>query len=115
MIGATAAHGGAGTCVFVLELDEWHEWGWFCGLSMIHAQGLEGLDGVVRPEFDKCLDDVEAPYYCSVRLLGGRLESKKSVNSLVKEDIVGGHFVGVSIGIFLPLDLVMFKESLDSH
>ena len=33
------------------------------GSSTIHAQGLEGLDGVVRSEFDKCLDNVEAPMY----------------------------------------------------
>jgi hypothetical protein len=31
--------------------------------STIHAQGLEGLDGVMRPQLDKCFDDVEAPYY----------------------------------------------------
>ena len=29
--------------------------------STIHAQGLERLNGVERSEFDKCLDDVEAP------------------------------------------------------
>ena len=34
--------------------------------NTIHAQGLEGLNGVERSEFDKCLDDVEAPYYCFV-------------------------------------------------
>jgi len=39
------------------------------GSSTIHAQGLEGLDGVEGSEFDKCLDDVEAPNYCFVMFL----------------------------------------------
>ena len=30
--------------------------------NTIHAQGLEGLDGVVRSEFDKCFDDIETPF-----------------------------------------------------
>jgi len=41
--------------------------------NTINAQGLEGLDGVERSKFDKGLDDVEAPLYVSVRLLGETL------------------------------------------
>ena len=41
--------------------------------STIHAQGLEGLDGVERSEFDKCLDDVEAPIRRFVMFLEERV------------------------------------------
>ena len=46
--------------------------------STIHAQGLEGLDGVERSEFDKCLDDVEAPKYRFVMFLKERTMLKIS-------------------------------------
>ena len=71
MIGATAAHGGAGTCVLVLKGNEQREWGLALCWGTVHAQGLEGLDGVIRPELDECFDDVEAPCRHSVRPLEG--------------------------------------------
>ena len=82
------------------------------GSSTIHAQGLERLDGVMRPQLDKCFDDVEAPYYHIVRHLKGVGSSKKP-GSLVKEDIIGRRFACILVGKLPPLGPIMLQESLD--
>ena len=81
------------------------------GGARAHAQGLEGLDGVERPKFDKCLDDVKAPWDAFVKALKERLR----LYSLVKEDVVGRRFVRIPMSELLPLDLEMLEESLNNH
>ena len=44
----------------------------------IYAQGLEGLDGVLRSKFDKSLDNVESSGCRFVRLLNETLRLKGS-------------------------------------
>lgn len=81
---------------------------------MIHAQGLEGLDGIVCTEFDKCFYNVKAPV---LALLDLRKQSRgwEDLNLLMEEDIVCRRFTCISTSNLLSLCLVMFEESLHDN